>query len=134
MIDFIIQLLGASKWIEDCELIAFSLRSKSPKITSQAIETLEMCCERSIFRLLYPLIGDVPLKEKMRSCLSFAEIGLDVAQVLEKMEKSQNSLDLLLATTWKYRLDFPGWRAALRKQMASREKMFHQFAYELLET
>lgn len=134
VIDFIIQLLGASKWIEDCELIAFSLRSKSPKITSQAIETLELCCEKGVFRLLYPLIGDLPFKEKLNFCLKFAETGLDVPQVLEKMESTQNTLDLILATTWKYRLDLPNWRKILRKQMASREEIFHHFAYELLET
>ncbi len=134
VIDFIIQLLGASKWIEDSELIASSLRSKSPKITSQAIETLEMCCERSVFRLLYPLIGDLPFKEKLRFCVRFAQTDLTVSEVLEKMESTQNTLDLILATTWKYRLDLPNWRAMLRKQMASRQKLFHHFAYELLET
>lgn len=134
VIDFIIHLLGASKWIEDCELIVFSLRSRSPKIRSQAIETLELCCERQIFRLLYPLIGDLPFKEKLSFCLKFAETGLDIVQVLEKLERTANTLDLILATTWKYRLDLPNWRAALRKQMVSSEEIFHHFAYELLET
>ncbi|MDB6082103.1 MAG: putative lipoprotein, partial [Chlamydiia bacterium] len=134
VIDFIIQLLGASKWIEDCELILFSLRSKNQKIISQAIETLEMCCERTIFQLLYPLIGGIPLEEKLNRCLQYTDTTLTVEEVLEKMANSANTLDLILATTWKYRLDLPNWRTMLRKQMASREEVFHHFAYELLET
>lgn len=134
VIDFIIQLLGASKWIEDCELIVFSLRSKNQKIISQAIETLEMCCERKIFQLLYPLIGDLPLREKLHRCLQYTNTHLTVEEVLEKMAKAATTLNLILATTWKYRLDLPNWRDMLRKEMANREEIFHHFAYELLET
>jgi hypothetical protein len=134
VIDFIIQLLGASKWIEDCELIAFSLRSKRTKIRNQGLETLEMCCDRRIFRLLYPLVSDLPLKEKMNFCLKNTDTEMSITEVLEKMETTPNTLDKILAATWKYRLDLPNWRASLRKHCASQEEIFHHFAYELLET
>jgi hypothetical protein len=133
-IDFIIQLLGASRWIEDSELIVYSLRSKNPKIISQAIETLEMCCERGVFRLLYPLIQDLPLKEKLKCCEKHISNSCTLPEILDKLEKMANTLDLVLALTWKYRLDLPDWRIALRKQMARRDSIFHNFAYELLET
>jgi hypothetical protein len=132
-IDFIIQLLGASKWLEDCELIAFSLRSKRAKIRSQGIESLELCCEHRVFSLLYPLIGDLPLKEKLNFCLQYAPIGMTIAEVLERMEQTSNSLDAIMAATWKYRLNLPNWRTSLRKKMASQKEIFHHFAYELLE-
>ena len=134
VIDFIIHLLGASQWIEDCELIVFSLRSKNLKIISQAIETLEMCCKGTIFRKLYPLIADVPLKDKLHFCKKNTDTEKSLPEVLEVLEKSANTLDLFLAATWKYRLDLPNWRGFLRKQMASQKEIFHHFAYELLET
>lgn len=130
VIDFIIQLLGASKWIEDCELIVFSLRNKSPKIRSQAIETLEMCCDRKVFRLLYPLVADLPLKEKLRFCLKYAKTDLDITQVLEKMETTPNTLDKILAATWKYRLQLPNWRSSLQKYYASKEDVPYNLAFE----
>jgi hypothetical protein len=134
VIDFIIQLLGASKWIEDSELIVFSLRNKNPKISSQALETLEMCCERSIFRHLYPLIGDLPLKDKIKIAEKVEKRKFSVPEVLNILGEGPNTLDLILATTWQYRLELPGWQAALRRQMARREEIFFKFAYELLET
>lgn len=134
VISFIIQLLGASKWIEDAELISFSLRSKNPKIVSQAIETLEFCCNRKIFRLLYPLIADLPLKEKLRFCVKYTDTTLELPEMLKELEGKANTLELVLALTWMYRLDVPEWRTALRKHIITQEEAFHRFTYELLET
>jgi hypothetical protein len=133
-INFIIHLLGTSRWIDDSELLTFSLSSKSSKIRNQAIESLETCCDRRVFRLLWPLIGDLPLKEKLSYCNRFADTQYNIAQVLEKLEESPGTLDIILAATWKYRLNLPGWRVSLRRQMANQEEIFHHFAYELLES
>ena len=59
---------------------------------------------------------------------------MNIAQALEKMETTSNTLDKILAATWRYRLDLPNWITSLRKQMAYQEEIFHHFAYELLET
>jgi len=108
VIDFTIHLLGASYWIEDAPLLVSSLRSKNVKIQSSAIESLEIACERSIFKLLYPLIGDMPLSEKMRHCKKFLGDILEVPQLLQELQTrgnvTQSPLDLLIASMWKERL------------------------------
>ncbi len=100
VIDFIIQLLGASKWIEDTELMVFSLKSNNIKIKNQAIETLEGCCSPAIFKLLYPLIGDLPMKEKMRACVGATETGCSFDELLTRLRSSTNPLDTILTATW----------------------------------
>ena len=67
VLDFIIQILGVAGEIEDEELLSRSLRSPNPKVRSQVVETLEKTCEPQIFRLLQPLVDDIPYEEKIRS-------------------------------------------------------------------
>ncbi|HXF28414.1 MAG TPA: hypothetical protein VN457_01070, partial [Chlamydiales bacterium] len=135
VIDFIIHLLGASYWIEDAPLIVHSLHSKNMKIHSSAVETLEIACERSIFKLLYPLIGDLPLREKLKYCQKFQPTVLEVPEVLEEMEtrgnEAKNPLDLIIALAWKHALRLPS-KTATASHFKEVEKPFlHQFVEEI---
>ncbi len=132
-INFIIQLLSISKWIENSDLLVLSLRSTSTKIRNQGIETLETCCNRKVFRLLWPLISLIPDVERIKYCHKYTDTSLSLSELLDTMEHSACKLDVILAFMFKYRMDLPNWRTSLRKQMASKEEIFHQFAYELLE-
>lgn len=133
VLDFIIQLLGMGGESEDSELLSKSLRSPNPKIRSNVIETLERTCETRIYRVLYPLIADLPESEKMHAATRNIETTLSLSELLDKMSISPMAGDQIIAIAFKYRLDIPGWRESLRKQLASKEEMFHHFAYELLE-
>lgn len=132
-IDFIIQILGAAGSIEDSELLSRSLRSRQPKVRGQAVETLEKTCDPKIFRLLHPLVADVPLEEKIYPYEHGGGELLSLTALLDKMEESASRADRFLAAAMKHRLNIPNWRESLRKQMASNEEIFHHFAYELLE-
>ena len=67
VLDFIIQLLGVAGEIEDEELLSRSLRSRKPKSQKSSGRNLEKTCEPQIFRLLQPLVDDIPYEEKIRS-------------------------------------------------------------------
>jgi len=135
VIDFIIHLLGAVGSLEDPELLVRSLHSKNAKIHSHAIESLERTCDVRIFRLIAPLIDDLPLEEKMAACLSWQGDfpKLTLSELLDKMERSPTLFDKIIATRLKAKLQIPGWRLNLREQMKQSDETFHQFAYELLE-
>lgn len=134
VIDFIIQLLGVAGEIEDCELLSHAIRSPNPKMRSQVLETLERTAEPGIYRALYPLIGDLPLEEKMRAYRKEGGTPLSLTELLDKMCHSSIQGDQIVAIALKYRLNMPNWRESLREQLATREELFHHFAYELLET
>lgn len=132
--DFIIQLLGAAGEVEDVELLARSLRSRNPKVRSQAVETLEKTCEPSIFRLLQPLLEDLPYEEKIRNYGNkLVNSPLSLTELLDKMSESSAQMDRIMAATLKYQLNLPNWRESLRKQMLQQDEIFHHFAYELLD-
>lgn len=132
--DFIIQLLGVAGESEDCELLSRSLRSPNPKIRSHVLETLEKDCEPHIFRLLLPLIADLPHSEKRLAYLRGGREHLSLADLLEKMSQSSIPVDQIMAATLRYRLNMPNWRETLKLHIDTNKKPFHQFAYELLET
>jgi ATP/ADP translocase len=134
VLDFIIQLLGLAGEVEDIELLSRSLRSHNPKIRSQVVETLEKTCEPSIFRLLQPLVEDIPHHEKIRAYLKAGHPPLSLTALLDKMSDSPAQIDQIMAATMKYHLNLPNWRETLRQQMSKRDEIFHHFAYELLES
>lgn len=134
ILDFIIQILGVAGEVEDEELLSRSLRSRNPKVRSQVIETLEKTCEPTIFRLLQPLVDDIPYDEKVRIYLKSGHKPLSLNNLLDKMCESSAQIDQIIAATMKYRLDLPGWRESLRQQMSKQNEIFHHFAYELLES
>lgn len=134
VIDFIIQMLGAAGSLEDCELLSRSLRSRSLKVRSQVVETLEKACDSKVFTLLYPLVSDLPLEEKLRAYTRGGREPLSLTQLLDKMDQSASLADRIVAAALKYRLNMPNWRESLRQQMTLSDEIFHHFAYELLET
>ncbi|WP_068468443.1 hypothetical protein [Candidatus Protochlamydia phocaeensis] len=134
VLDFIIQLLGVAGEVEDVELLSRSLRSHNPKVRSQVVETLEKTCETAIFRLLQPLVDDIPYEEKIRAYIKSRHTPLSLTELLNKMGDSSAKIDQIIAATMKYHLNLPNWRESLRQQMSSQDEIFHHFAYELLES
>lgn len=133
VLDFIIQLLGVAGEVEDEELLSRSLRSRNPKVRSQVVETVEKTCEPSIFRLLQPLVDDIPYEEKMYAYVKSGNKPLKLNDLLNKLSESSAQIDQIIAATMKYHLDLPNWRESLRQQMSRQDEIFHHFAYELLE-
>lgn len=134
VLDFMIQLLGVAGEVENEELLSRSLRSQNPKVRSQVVETLEKTCEPAIFRLLQPLVDEIPYEEKRRAYLKSGHQPLPLTAILDKMSESPAQMDQILAAMMKYHLNLPNWRESLRQQMSCQDELFHHFAYELLET
>lgn len=133
-IDFIIQLLAVAGEVEDAELLSSSLKSRNPKVRSQVIETLEKTCEPAIFRLLQPLIDEIPTQEKVRAYLKGGHKALSLTELLDTLGESSAQIDQIIAAAMKYHLDLPKWRESLRLQMYKQDEIFYHFAYELLES
>lgn len=134
VLDFIIQILGSAGSADDAELLSRSLRNRNPKTRAQVVEALEKTCDIKIFRMLQPLVSDVPVQEKLRS---YEKLGLKIGsleEVLDWLIDSPLQADKIVAATYQCRLNMPNWRQSLRKQMSSNEELFHHFAYELLES
>lgn len=134
VLDFIIQILGSAGAAEDAELLSHCLRSRNPKTRAQVVEALEKTCDFKIFRLLLPLIADLPTSEKIRLYEKSNRLIASLEDVLEWLSESPLQADKIVAATYKYRLNLPNWRQSLRKQMSINEELFHHFAYELLES
>ncbi len=134
VLDFIIQLLGVAGELEDCELLSRLIRSHNPKVRSQVIETLEKSCDITIFRLIDPLICEIPFEEKMQQ---FRKETADLEtfdDLLETLSNSSLDLDQIIATTYKHRYKTVNWKNTLRKQMSNNAELFQHFAMELLDT
>lgn len=136
VIDFIIHLLGAAGSLEDPELLVRALHSRNAKIHSHAVESLEKTCDTRIFRLIAPLVDDLPLEEKMAACLSWQGDypKLTLFELLAKLDESPSLFDKVVAIRLKVKLQMPNWRHQLREQMKQSDETFHQYAYELLES
>lgn len=134
VLDFIIQLLGTAGELEDCELLSRSIRSNNPKIRSQVVEALEKTCETRIFRLLQPLVIDMPSSERIQSYVQEEKPQLSLIELLDKMSYSSSQVDQIIAASLKHRLKLPNWRETIRQQMSGNEEIFHNFGYELLDT
>lgn len=136
VIDFIIHLLGAAGALEDPEILVRSLHSRNEKIHSHAVESLEKTCDTRIFRLIAPLVDDLPLEEKMAACLKWYGDypKLSLSELLDKLDASPSLFDKVVAIRLKSKLQMPNWRGQLRQQMQNSEETFQQYAYELLET
>ncbi len=136
VIDFVIHLLGAAGSLEDPELIVRALHNRNAKIHSHAIESLEKTCNTKLFRLIAPLIDDLPLEEKMRACLdwqgNFPKLSL--SELLNKLDDSPLLFDKIVAVRLKTKLQMPNWRQDLRELMKHSDETLHKYAYELLET
>lgn len=133
ILDFIIQILGVAGEIEDVELLSRSIKSKNPKVRSQVVETLEKTCEPSIYRMLFPLVSDAPLEEKIYNYLKRHSPTLSLEVLLDHLSESPSQLDQIVAVTLKHKYNFPNWRTSLLRQMSAKDEVFHHFAYEMLE-
>ncbi|MFA6915821.1 MAG: hypothetical protein WC222_05445 [Parachlamydiales bacterium] len=133
VIDFVIHALGEAGEIDDCELLARSLASRNSKVRSQVVETLEKYCNIETFRLIYPLVADIPLEEKLAACKKMIENPLSLPELLEKMSESFSPLEVMVAAIYMRQLHLPLWRETLLNQMKTHEEIFHHFAYELLQ-
>lgn len=134
VIDFMIQLLGIAGEIEDCELLSRSLHSPHPKVRGQGLEMLERSCETPIFRMIAPLISDIPKEEKLKTYRKKHPHLLSLADLLDNLEHSSISVDQIVASTLKCHLNMPNWRSSLMKHLSLSKTTFHPFAHELLET
>ncbi len=136
VIDFIIHLLGAAGSLEDPELLVRGLHSRNAKVHSHAVESLEKTCSLRIFRLIAPLVDDLPLEDKMAACLRWQGDypKLTLSELLGKLEQSPSLFDKIVAVRLKAKLQMPNWKQQLREQMKQSDETFQQFAYELLES
>ncbi len=136
VIDFVIHLLGASGSLEDPELLVRALHNRNAKIHSHAVESLERTCDARIFRLIAPLVDDLPIEEKMAACLSWQGDfpKLTLSELLDKLDDSPLLFDKIVAVRLKTKLQMPNWRKELRELMKHSDETFHQYAYELLES
>lgn len=135
-LDFVLYLLGASGSLEDPELLVHALHSRSDKIRSHAVESLEKTCDPKLFRLLLPLIDELPMEEKLNiAAAAHPDLPtLTVPELLNRLDRSPSLLDQIVATRLKAELELPNWRAELRERLKTCTDTFHQYAYELLET
>ncbi len=136
VIDFIIHLLGAAGSLEDPDLLVRALRSRNAKIHSHAVESLEKTCNTKLFKLIAPLIDDLPIEEKMKACLDWQGNSpkLTLSELLNKLDDSPLLFDKIVAVRLKTKLQMPNWRQDLRELMKNSDETLHKYAYELLET
>lgn len=109
VVDFIIQLIGAANFIDECDVLAHSLRSKNKKIRAQAIETLEKTTPPRLFQLLFPLIEEGKVEMKIRNFLKMGGTPFSLSQLLENMAQSPSPTDRIVSAGLKAKLNFPNW-------------------------
>lgn len=134
IIDFIIHLLGTSGSLEDPDLLVRSLHSRNPKTRAHAVESLEKTCDARIFRLIAPLVDDLPLEEKMAACLRWRADypQLSLQELLEQLDRSPSIFDKAVSARLKATLKTPLWREQLLNQTKGEESHFTEYAHELL--
>ncbi len=107
-IEFVLKILALGGQIPSHEMIATSLRSASPKMRGDAIETLEQSVDRKTFNRLLPLVDGRPVMNIIQFYFKqFKTERLDVSQVvnyawasnvdLERAASAQAKWDLIYA-------------------------------------
>ena len=136
VVDFIIHLLGAAGSLEDPEVLVRAIHSRNAKIQSHAVESLEKTCSVPIFRMVSPLVDDLPVEEKMAACLNwYGDLPkCTLPELLAKLEHSPSLFDKLVAARLKRQLEMPNWRQELREQLKHSSEPFHPLVYELLNS
>lgn len=136
VVDFITHLLGAARSLENPEFLTRALHSRNAKLHSLAVESLERTCPLRIFKMIAPLVDDLPIEEKMAACLSWYDAlpKCTLPELLAKLEHSPSLFDKLVAARLKIKLELPRWREELREQLKLSDDPFHPLAYELLNT
>lgn len=132
--DLIIQLLGAAGELEDTELLSRALRSPHPKTRSQVVEALEKTCETRLFRLLQPLVMDMPESEKIKLYIREDRQPLSLQDIIARLAYSPSPVDQIIVATLKKELNFPHWRDELRVHINDKDPLFQHFVTELLDS
>lgn len=135
ILDFIIHLLGIAGSLEDPDLLVRSLQSRSAKTRAHAVESLEKTCNTRIFRLIAPLVDDLPLEEKMAACLrwrgDYPKLSLE--ELLTQLDTSPSLFDKAASARLKSTLKTPLWKEQLLHQITEqKDPHFTQYAQELL--
>lgn len=131
VMDFIIQLLAIAGEVEAPEMLSRSLRSQNPKVRSQVIEMLERTCEPPLFRLIQPLIEEIPVYEKLKGAYMNE---FELPELLDELSDSSSLLNQIVASAVSCHLQLPNWKTRLKSQMKGKDPIFCHFAYELLES
>lgn len=63
IVEFVLEILTIGGRLPDFEMISSSLRSTSPRVRANAIESVEQACSRDVFNLLLPLVARADLEE-----------------------------------------------------------------------
>ncbi len=63
IVEFVLEILTIGGRLPDFEMISSSLRSTSPRVRANAIESVEQACSREVFKLLLPLVARTDLDE-----------------------------------------------------------------------
>lgn len=109
VIDFIIHLLSAAGSLEDSGVLVRALHSRNEKIRANAVESLERTCDAKTFRLIAPLVDDLPMEDKMAAAIkwhgNFPELTL--SELLDKLDNSSLLFDKIVATRLKTKLQIP---------------------------
>ena len=134
ILDFIIQLISLAGAIEECDIMALSLKSPHQKIRAQAIESLEKIVDPRIFDSLKPLIDDrSSMEKKAEVYMRRGGIPLNLTQLLELLTRSPFMQDQIISMSLKVRLRSPDWQTTLKNKIEQEETIYSRFAEELLE-
>ncbi|MFN0064913.1 MAG: hypothetical protein ACKVOH_01615, partial [Chlamydiales bacterium] len=133
VVDLMIQLIGTANSIEECEVLARSLRSKNRKTRAHALETLEKASPQKMFQLIEPLLDEDLIQPKLDRFLKKGGIPLNVTQLLDKMAASPSPTDQIVSLGLKAKLQMPNWKEAIHDKLDSEEEILNHFAEELLE-
>lgn len=131
-LDFIIQILAMAGASLNSEIMLHTLRSKNRKIRGAAFETLEKATEPTLFVLLKPLLDERRQEEALKTYLKKTLVPLTLSELLETLESSPSVANQIVSLTLKAKLKLPNWRESLKTRLHGEEKLFHNFAHELL--
>jgi HEAT repeat protein/MFS family permease len=85
IVEFVLEILTIGGRLPDFEMISSSLRSTSPRVRANAIESVEQACSRDVFKLLLPLVARADLEETAAVYLRrFDAVTADPASIVEQ--------------------------------------------------
>ncbi len=112
-LEFILEILALGGQLPSHELIATSLRSKSPKTRGNAMETLEQAVDRSTFNLLLPLIDGRAIEDRIAFYLRHYKADrMSPEKVLNAAWDSHVEVERSAAAQAQWELAASGWMPA----------------------
>lgn len=131
-LDFIIQILAMAGAEVNSEVMLHTLKSKNRKIRGAAFEMLEKATDPVLFQLLKPLLDERRQEEALRVYMKKTVVALTLSELLETLESSPSVANQIVSLTLKAKLKLPNWKESLKTRLEGEEKLFHNFAHELL--